>query len=206
MKIRHKTTQTLLRYFTWVRGRDTAPLRSAIDPSQLKTELPDIFILEKGMDGHVRFRLAGTRVCQVLGQEVRGEEFLRFWRTRDLHKMKLSFDTILATRVPMLVDVRGISDQVSAADYEMLLLPLRSTPSVCDRIIGSLSAVSAVRSPYSLGRRLEATAITILHDAVPEAEELDDLEDDSFYIDKPMTRPFGHRPTHLRLLQGGRQD
>jgi hypothetical protein len=86
MPMRHRTTEAVFNYFNTLRAERTAPLRSEIDPAALKSVLPDLFILEKGRDGIVRFRLAGTRVCLILGREMRDRAFTDIWDATVRHR------------------------------------------------------------------------------------------------------------------------
>lgn len=63
---------TLLRYWQNARGGARAPLRSEINPGDLRPLLSGLSILEIGPADQARFRLAGSHVCDVFGSELRG--------------------------------------------------------------------------------------------------------------------------------------
>ena len=65
-------TQTLYRYWNELRAGRDAPGRSEVDPRRISGSLETMFILEARDDGQMRFRLAGTRLCEWLGMEARG--------------------------------------------------------------------------------------------------------------------------------------
>jgi len=141
--MQHKTTELVWSYFNRIRNGASAPLRADIEPSALKTALPDVFLLEMAQDGAVRFRLAGTRVCSIMGRELRGEDFNLLWCRTDRHKMKLACEAVLVNRLPLMVASHAIGDDDAARERhcDMLLLPLFSRPHVCDRLFGSLVEV-----------------------------------------------------------------
>lgn len=201
--MRHKTTQAVFEYFNLVRKREAAPLRGDIDPQALKTVLPDVFILETDHAGAFRFRLAGTRVCTILGQEARGTDFPAYFAAAQRHKMKLAAESVLANRTPLLIDISGHAQGERPLAYEMLLLPLRSTPAVCDRLFGSLASVDVVPRLSDRGRVLEADRLSFLNDMPRNS-----VTEPTAYItvSNPAPAPLMSRILHLRLLQGGRQD
>jgi hypothetical protein len=199
--MRHKTTQAVWEYFNLVRKSETAPLRSDIDPQALKAVLPDVFILELDSAGIIRFRLAGTRVCAVLGQEARGNDFLSYFSAMQRHKMKLAAESVLANRRPLLIDINGLTEGEATLAYEMLLLPLRSRDQVCDRRFGSLASLDAVPRISDRGRMLEANTLSFLDDMTIASPALPVAD---VAIGQPA--PLMSRIQHLRLLQGGRRD
>ncbi len=126
------------------------PLRADIDPMQLKSTLPDVFILEVNRHGDPVFRLAGTRVCAIMGRELRGEDFTDLWHVTNRHKMRLAAGAVLANQAPLSVDVRSMADDEQQGALEMLLMPLASRPGICDRLFGSLVDLA---TPALLGER-----------------------------------------------------
>jgi hypothetical protein len=65
--------QALLDYWLAKRGHRRCPDKSDIDPTEIGRLLPDIILLDAAPPGgEFRYRLAGTRVTQMVGREVRG--------------------------------------------------------------------------------------------------------------------------------------
>lgn len=203
IRMRHKTTQSVLNYFNLVRNGESAPLRADIEPQALKTVLPDVFILEIDQPGGFRFRLAGTRVCAILGQEARGTDLLSYFAPAQRHKMKLAAESVLANRSPLSIDVTGLLEGEEPLAYEMLLLPLRSQGDICDRLLGSLTAIESVPRFGDRGRTLEAGRLSFVRGDATE-QRPSALAD--VVISSPATFSLAARVHHLRLLQGGRQD
>jgi hypothetical protein len=76
------TTLELFAYWNRARAGKLAPDRADIDPGAIRRALGDTFILAfERPNGH-RFRLAGTRVCALFGQELKGQSFLTLWGQR----------------------------------------------------------------------------------------------------------------------------
>jgi hypothetical protein len=204
--MRHRTTEAVFDYFNHLRAGRAAPLRTEIDPAALKTVLPDLFILERGRDGIVRFRLAGTRVCFILGQEVRNREFAEVWEPSARHKMKLAADTVLANQNALEIAVETAADDEQSFALEMLLLPLYSQKDQCDRIFGSLVAIDP-------GVTIEAYPRLLLPSDLAFVQVDAGVSCKRPYLDRqPQTvvaSSFGslvNRITHLRVFEGGKRN
>lgn len=203
--MRHRTTQDVFNYFNALRAGRAAPLRSEIDPSALKTALPDIFILEKKHDGVVRFRLAGTRICLILGRELRECAFAGIWDETVSHRMRLAADTVLANRSAVEIAVTAFDEDDRPTSLEMLMLPLFSDEEHCDRIFGSLVVTDTIfpaegRERYLLPSDMAFTSVDEESRRRPQAP----VEPRSV-----ATGTFGGptgRASHLRVVQGGRRD
>lgn len=201
--MRHKTTETVFQYFNDLRGDRPAPLRSEIDPAALKSVLPDLFILEKGRDGIVRFRLAGTRVCLILGREMRDRAFIDIWHSTVRHRMRLAADAVIANRSALEIAVTATDGDGNALPMEMLMLPLFSRAEQCDRIFGSLVALESTGPVESCERHLEPADFVF----VPVSGQRP-IAAASAPVRSP-TASLGqmlNRPTYLRVFQGGRRD
>ena len=70
------TTRMLYDYWNEARGRRMAPTRFEIEPSRIAGILSETFILELAENCSFPFRLAGTRICEQLGAELRGRDLL----------------------------------------------------------------------------------------------------------------------------------
>jgi hypothetical protein len=165
----------------------------------LKSELPDLFILEKGRDGHVAFRLAGTRVCVILGREMRGQAFKEVWELDVRHKMRLAVDAVLANRSALEIAVTAVDEDGRSMALEMLLLPLFSKIDVCDRIFGSLVSLESAPTRDTVARRLQPAQLsfTAIEENGPRKPQSDAVGAFSGLV---------NRVTHLRVFEGGRRD
>lgn len=201
--MQHRTTETVFSYFNELRAGRAAPLRSEIDPSALKSVLPDLFILEKGRDGIVRFRLAGTRVCLILGREMRDRPFSDIWDAAVRHRMRLAADAVIANRSALEIALTAVDDEENTLQLEMLMLPLFSATEQCDRIFGSLVNLEGTAAVESYLRYLQPADLVFspgdrsrsVADAVPMRS-----------VATAGLGKLANRVTHLRVLEGGRRD
>jgi len=64
--------QEVLDYWEGLRDGRLVPKRSEIDPRALRKSLNHTFILEANTPDNIRFRLAGSKLCDCMGMEMRG--------------------------------------------------------------------------------------------------------------------------------------
>jgi hypothetical protein len=60
-----------------------APRRFEIQPADIAALLPETFIAERTAGLGLLFRLAGTKICENFGHELRGIDFPTFWEAED---------------------------------------------------------------------------------------------------------------------------
>jgi hypothetical protein len=204
--MRHKTTQTVFSHFNRIRGGNSVPLRVDIQPGELKSVLPDIFILEMDRTGSPIFRLAGTHVCAILGRELRGEDFMTLWHAPHRHKMKLAAEAVLANQAPIVVGTRSIADEENTGELEMLLLPLSSRPGIVDRLYGSLADLSRPPLLTERNRILLAENLTFVAPQPYRPQQPADDPGGAFSIVTSQASSLRSRILHLKVLEGGRKD
>lgn len=157
--MRTRTSQLLYSYWNEVRGSRLDPRRFEIEPSRIASVLPETFILERTDFETYRFRLAGTRICEQVGAELRGSDFLEGWTPEDRLTLERSLLSISQQGGVLTVEIvatgREPSRQVS---FELMMLPLMHLLPTADRFLGSWCALDA---PSWLGaERLTSCAIT----------------------------------------------
>ncbi len=148
--MKHKTSSALFGYWDSVRGHRMAPQRFEIDPSKISAILPHTFILERRDAETFSFRLAGTRMCDVFGYELRGTNFLSGWEAIDRLPLLRQFSTLTRHGTAGIVYLEiGAADE-APVECEVLLLPLRHTRDTIERVLG---AFSPLQSPGWFGEK-----------------------------------------------------
>lgn len=142
------TSRLLYNYWNSARNGRPAPQRFDIDPAKIAPLLPETFILECGGLLGFRFRLAGTRICEHFGRELRGEDLFTLWSHRDRDAIRTLTTAIVTERAIGALRFDGFADDDRPAAFEMLLLPLTHLGTSVTRIMG---AVTAIDPPYWLG-------------------------------------------------------
>ena len=77
--LKHPFTQQLHAYWTECRGERRAPERADIDPAAIRRILGDSLVLSCDAGDVARFRVAGTKLCALLGRELHGDPFSSIW-------------------------------------------------------------------------------------------------------------------------------
>jgi hypothetical protein len=139
--------QTLYSYWNELRAGRLAPQRLEIEPSRIAGILSETFMLERIDAGTYQYRLAGTRLCEVFGSELRGKNFLDGWSDQDRLVLERHLTTISEQGAAALLTIEGVVDTRHRVDLNANLLPLIHAGKIT-RIIGAMSAASA---PHWLG-------------------------------------------------------
>jgi hypothetical protein len=142
------TTRQLYAYWDHVRNGRVAPRRFEIEPSMIAAVLPETFIVEgTGALGY-RFRLAGTRICEQFGRELRGADLLSLWQGADRDAVASLLRNVVADGVVGHGHFRAYSCSDRQASFEFVLLPLIHTGDTINRVLG---AITAIEPPFWLG-------------------------------------------------------
>lgn len=155
--MRQTTSIDIFTYWEQIRGNADAPLRSLIQPSAVSHILPELFILENTVDDNPRFRLAGTAICNLMGREIRGENFAALWAGSQQEDPVRIAAGVMTHVVPALITATGYCISGRSATFEMVLMPLRTAADTCDRLLGSLTPTAP--SAWLGNERLEFLAL-----------------------------------------------
>src|SRR5688572_11548268 len=74
-RMKHPSSRQFFAYWDAKRGHARAPDRSEIEPSAVRELLGDIFVLGYESEAGFPFRVAGTRVCALLGRDAKDSSF-----------------------------------------------------------------------------------------------------------------------------------
>lgn len=135
----HPNTQALYRYWNDLRAGRDAPCRSEVDPRRISGCLETMFILEALDNGQLRFRLAGTRLCEWLGMEARGCVAETVMAQGHEGEMPDLARRVLRTPGIGVMRVRALDGAGTDWPGEALLLPLRSEIGDLARVIGCVN-------------------------------------------------------------------
>jgi len=142
------TTMKLYAYWNAIRNGRIAPQRFEVDPARLSDVLRETFIAESGGASGMRFRLAGTQVCEHFGRELRGVDFLSLWSLEDRRTLSATLDSIVSDGAVGHGTFFGVTESSREVLCEFVLLPLIHSGSSVNRILG---AITAIDQPFWLG-------------------------------------------------------
>lgn len=135
------TSRQLYAYWDQIRNGRLAPRRFEIEPAKIASLLPETFIAEgAGLLG-MRFRLAGTKICEQFGRELRGVDFLTLWKARDRDALATLLRNVLVDAAVGHGEFRAYTDTDKEARFEFLLLPLIHTGETINRLLGTITAI-----------------------------------------------------------------
>jgi len=142
------TSRQLYAYWDSVRNGRIAPRRFEIEPAKIAGLLPETFIAEYA--GHLgyRFRLAGTKICEQFGRELRGADLLALWDVSDRDAVASLLRNVLADGAVGYGLFRAYTSAERQATFELLFLPLIHAGETINRILG---AITAIEPPFWLG-------------------------------------------------------
>jgi hypothetical protein len=140
--MKHRTSKALFAYWDSVRAEQIAPQRFEIDPSRISAILPYTFILERIDSETLRYRLAGTRMCELFGSELRGTNFLDGWSVKDRMSLQRQVSVLSSQGAVLSLYVKLGAFENETVECEVLLLPLLHTTHTISRVLGALSPLS----------------------------------------------------------------
>lgn len=202
--MKQRTLQILYAYWDGLRAGRIAPLRLEIDPSRIGAILPEIFLLERVDAATYCFRLAGTRLCEIFGSELRGTNLLDGWPAADRTKLAGALGLTCEHGAATHLVMEGIAGTSRRVELEALMLPLIHSGNAIERVLG---AVSAVSSPHWLGHDRLVDKRLVAHDLIwpdgrPAREASVAAEAPAGF---PAGLPRGDRRA-FRVLDGGRKE
>ena len=124
--MKHPSSREFFAYWDGKRGHARAPDRSDIEPSAVRELLGDIFVLSCDHEAGFPFRVAGTRVCALLGRDLKEQSFSALFAEDGRREIE---DIITYVAEEMLAAIAGITataEDGSRAHLELLLLPFNN--------------------------------------------------------------------------------
>ncbi len=139
---------SLYSYWNTLRGKRPAPKRFEIEPSRIANNLPDTFILERVNAATTRFRLAGTRITETLGMELRGKNLFELFDVEDAMVLQNQMELITSHCAVGLFRMSADDGAGMSATFEVLIMPLTHTRDTVERFLG---CVAPIGDPSWLG-------------------------------------------------------
>ena len=145
--MQHSIFNNLFEHWSALRGQSDVPNRCEIDPRVFADALENTFIFERIGKGDFRARLAGLRLCEMMGMEVRGQSAASFMLQAERGKIKKVLEQILIRPAIGELTLTGTDLAGARVKVNMILLPLRSDTGEINRIIGCISYPEATFTP-----------------------------------------------------------
>lgn len=144
------TNQMLFHYWNELRGNRTAPSRLEVDPAHFIEILSETFILEMGLSGSFTFRLAGTRICEQVGYELRGADFAELAGPDHARTLEDDLGAIAARGQYGVFELAFRAPNGQTVLFEASVMPLVHTQGNVTRFLGAMAHMGGQR-PMWLG-------------------------------------------------------
>ena len=204
--MQHTTSQILYKYWNEVRGGRMAPRRFEIEPARFAAILPETFVVEcEEGQGH-RFRLAGTRVTEKLGLDLRGRAFSDLFDAAEHADLKPFLASITRQGAVGVITAEMPTASGRKALFEAIVLPLIHTEDRITRLLGAISTRSHEpwlgSEPVQPGRIVSSEIIW--PDGRPHAVAERMAPPSPFKYDFTGSRLVKSRRRQFRVYEGGR--
>jgi hypothetical protein len=204
MKLR--TNQTLYTYWNELRAGRIAPRRLEVEPSRISSVLAETFMLERASPSTYRYRLAGTRLCEIFGTELRDTEVLDGWRPADRTLLARCLASTCTQGAVTLFVVEASTRTAQRLQLEAILLPLIHGDDTIDRVIGAMAPMS---SPHWLGHEPLVEKQLVRHELIwPDGRPHAVVQRASgrapFLAELPQGRILTDLRRKFRVVEGGR--
>jgi hypothetical protein len=136
--MKHASTREFFSYWDRQRGTEPAPDRSVIEPEAVRDLLGDIFVLSYDAQAGYPFRVAGTRVCALLGRDAKDTSFSALFSAGDRREIEDIIAIVAEETRPAVVGIDA-STASGTAHLELLLLPFAPRAHAPISVTGSLA-------------------------------------------------------------------
>ena len=132
----HPNIERMLEYWRVRCTNAGAPTRTSIDPSDLATLLPQVFMLGRRDAGLYRFRLAGGLVADLHHQDLRNADILGLWSGSDRLRLAAALESSRRRAEPFVVAAEARAQDGLDCPMQVLFAPLRGPDGRPDRVMG----------------------------------------------------------------------
>lgn len=139
--------ESIKAHWNTLRAGRIAPFRTEINPSAIVAALGNMFILERINPGDVRIRLAGLKICNLMGMEVRGMPLTSFMAADSRAQLDAVIEVVLDHPSTAELSLIASDANGNSGPASLLLLPLRSDFGDISRVIGCLCFEDQVQRP-----------------------------------------------------------
>lgn len=161
----------LLTYWERLRAGRIAPLRSDIDPREIRGALEHTFILEHTRLGDFRFRLAGGKLCERMGLELRGMPAYSLIAPNYRDEFNQVLNGIMIDPEVIHLQLGGDTGIFGTRPAQMLLLPMCNSEGQINRILGCLTSQANTFATPERFALLDTKATRIISKQRPVSEQ-----------------------------------
>jgi hypothetical protein len=159
--MKHPSNREFYSYWDDKRGGARAPERSEIEPAAVRELLGDIFVLSYDAAAGHPFRVAGTRLCALLGCDLKNRSFAALFAPDARREIQEIVAVVAEEMLAAVAGVTATAEDGSLAHLELLLLPFNARAHAPISLTGLLASFE---SGHNLLRDLKLTSWRYLGD------------------------------------------
>jgi hypothetical protein len=137
--MKHRSSREFFAYWDEKRGDARAPDRSEIEPGAVRELLGDIFVLAYDSAAGYPFRVAGTRVCALLGRDLKDRSFSALFMPDCRREIEEIVGVVAEEMLAAVAGITATAQDGSPAHLELLLLPFNTRAHTPLSLTGSLA-------------------------------------------------------------------
>jgi hypothetical protein len=158
--MKHPSNRGFFAYWDDKRGLARAPERSEIEPGAVRELLGDTFILACDADAGFPFRMAGTRLCALLGGDMKDKSFPAQFALESRQEIEEIVTVVSEEMMPAVAGITASAPDGSTVHLELLLLPFNTRAYEPISLTGLLAPFEQAQGALS---QLELTSWRYLH-------------------------------------------
>ena len=124
--MKHPSNQEFFAYWDEKRADARAPDRGEIEPEAVRELLGDIFVLSYDSAAGYPFRVAGTRLCALLGRDLKDRSFSELFVQEGRREIEDIITVVTEEMLAALAGITATSEDGAPAHLELLLLPFNN--------------------------------------------------------------------------------
>jgi hypothetical protein len=144
--MKHPSTRAFFAYWDEKRCGARAPDRSEIEPGAVRELLGDIFVLSYDAPTGYPFRVAGTRVCALLGRDLKDKSFSALFGGPARREIEEIVAVVAEEMLAAVVGITATAESGAPAHLELLLLPFNARAHAPISLTGLLAPFEADRA------------------------------------------------------------
>jgi hypothetical protein len=151
--MKHPSNRAFFAYWDAQRGGERAPDRSAIEPGAVRELLGDIFVFSYDGKSGYPFRVAGTRVCALLGRDLKDKSFSALFAPDSCHEIEEIVGVVAEELLGAVAGITATTEDGKLAHLELLLLPFNNrahTPISLTGLLAPFGDAHGVLSDFKL--------------------------------------------------------
>jgi hypothetical protein len=124
--MKHPSSREFFAYWDEKRDGARAPDRSEIEPRAVRELLGDIFVLSYDATAGYPFRVAGTRVCALLGCDLKDRSFSALFMPDSRREIEGIIAVVAEEMLAAVAGITATSEDGMPVHMELLLLPFNA--------------------------------------------------------------------------------